>query len=219
MNSLKKENFTLQVTARTDTGLQREANEDNFIVSYDLNNTEWILPKDEYENSESGTVLVIADGMGGLNAGEVASKIVVESMCAYLSDPTVSIKEPPQLLVDAILNANTSIVNHGKKYPETVGMGSTVVTALIRNSNLYVAWIGDSRCYVLRERKLIQVSADHSYVQSLVDQGKITKEQAFIHPESNIITQSLGDGGVSPALIPGYSRFSKTTLFCFAPMV
>jgi serine/threonine protein phosphatase PrpC len=191
--------LTLEITAKTNTGMQREANEDNFVVTPNAKSHEWILPKGEYPNTEAGTVLVVADGMGGLNAGEVASKIAIGS----IKDFFIALDEPKKsnfkdILADAIFQANTDIVEHSKQFTETAGMGSTIVLAILKGSVLHVAWVGDSRCYLWRNEALTQVSKDHSYVQTLVDQGKLTKEQAFIHPDSNVITQSLGAEGRKP---------------------
>lgn len=196
-----KQDIILEVTAKTNTGMQREANEDNFVVTPDSKSPEWILPKGEYPNTDGGTVLVVADGMGGMNAGEVASKIAVNSIRDYFIASN-SAKELKQVLSDAIINANSDIVKHGKDFPETSGMGSTIVMAMIKGASLHLSWVGDSRCYLWRNGQLMQISKDHSYVQSLVDEGKLTKEQAFIHPESNIILQSLGDELRKPK--PGY---------------
>lgn len=197
---MAEKKLTLEVIAKTDAGMVREANEDNFIVTPDRNNAEWILPKGEYANSEGGTVMVVADGMGGLNAGEVASNIAVDSIRAYFSkagavkdDVTLS-----SLMREAILKANMNIVRHSQSFKETEGMGSTLVMAWVKGPKLYLAWVGDSRCYIWRKGRLLQLSKDHSYVQSLVDEGKLTSEQAFFHPESNVITQSLGDDERKP---------------------
>jgi serine/threonine protein phosphatase PrpC len=99
---------------------------------------------------------------------------------------------------DAIVQANGDIVRHSKAFPDTDGMGSTLVMAWVNGQELHLSWVGDSRCYLWRGGKLTQLSKDHSYVQTLVDEGKLTTEQAFFHPESNVITQSLGDSGRDP---------------------
>lgn len=202
-------NIMLEVTAKTDTGRVREANEDNFVVTQDCANSEWILPKEPYLNSEAGTILVVADGMGGLNAGEVASKIAIDSIkedMVQLNEDIQGEKDIKRILINAVLNAHKKIVAGGKTDPDTEGMGSTIVIAWIKDFKIHVGWVGDSRCYVSRNKKLLQLSKDHSFVQSLVDSGELTKEQAFSHPQSNIITQSLGDDSHSPK--PDYVAFS-----------
>jgi len=197
---MAEKTLTLEVIAKTDAGMVREANEDNFLVTPDRTNPDWILPRGEYANSDGGTVMVVADGMGGLNAGEVASNIAVDSIRAHISKAG-AIKDDAALsalMREAIQKANMNIVRHGQDEKETEGMGSTLVMAWIRGSKLYLAWVGDSRCYIWRKGRLLQLSKDHSYVQSLVDEGKLTTEEAFFHPESNVITQSLGDGVKKP---------------------
>ena len=205
---MSKIEVKLEVAAKTDTGMVRNANEDNFIVTIDGSSGEWIVPKGNYTNSDTGTVLVVSDGMGGLNAGEVASKIAVESIKEYIITESASKKNGKSIqniLEGSIINAHAEIVKHGIKYPDTEGMGCTIVMALIKEDKIHVAWVGDSRCYMLRKGELTQLSKDHSYVQSLVDEGKITKDQAFYHPESNIITQSVGDADRKPK--PDYAVF------------
>ncbi|MEO5890899.1 MAG: Stp1/IreP family PP2C-type Ser/Thr phosphatase, partial [Ferruginibacter sp.] len=202
-------NIMLEVAAKTNTGMVREANEDNFVVTRDCTQEVWIVPKESYVNSDAGTVLVVADGMGGLNAGEVASKIAVDSMkeeLTKLRSTAIEDKNIKSLLTNAIINAHKKIAKTGKDDPETEGMGSTIVVAWINDDKAHIGWVGDSRCYVCRNGKLMQLSKDHSYVQSLIDKGELTREQAFLHPESNIIMQSLGDSDHAPK--PDYIAFS-----------
>ena len=197
---MAEKKLTLEVIAKTDAGMVREANEDNFLVTPDRTNPEWILPRGEYANSDGGTVMVVADGMGGLNAVEVASNIAVDSIRNHISKAG-PVKEDAALssvMREAVQKANANIVKHGQDAKETEGMGSTLVMAWIRGSRLHLTWVGDSRCYIWRKGRLLQLSKDHSYVQSLVDEGRLTTEEAFYHPESNVITQSLGDGVRKP---------------------
>jgi serine/threonine protein phosphatase PrpC len=195
----------LQMVAKTDVGRVRDHNEDNFIVT-DNYSKEWIVPQAIYANSTHGTIMVVADGMGGLNAGEVASQITVDSVKEYFN--TLIPHKFSELvlqnnLISAILYAHKQIISFSKINVETEGMGTTAVLAQVYENKLFVAWSGDSRCYLFRNNKLIQITKDHSYVQSLFDEGKITKEQAFYHPQSNIITQSLGDKDRPP--VPSFA--------------
>lgn len=209
---METNNLTLEVVAKTSVGMVREANEDNFIVTANCLLKDWVVPQQPYTNSNCGSVLVVADGMGGTNAGEVASKIAIDSVRDYISGiATDKISEGnlKQILVNSIITANKNIVAHGKKNPETEGMGTTIVIAWILESKVHVAWVGDSRCYLFRGGRLTQISKDHSYVQTLVDKGSITKEEAFLHPESNIITQSLGDDSRTPK--PDYVYYPLAT--------
>jgi PPM family protein phosphatase len=114
-------NIMLEVAAKTNTGMVREANEDNFVVTGDCTHDEWIVPKEPYTNSEAGSVLVVADGMGGLNAGEVASKTAVDSIkedLTNLSPDMINEKSIKQLLTNGIINAHKKIASGGKNNPE-----------------------------------------------------------------------------------------------------
>ncbi|MDR2774737.1 MAG: protein phosphatase 2C domain-containing protein [Tannerella sp.] len=196
-------NIHFQLTAGTDVGLQRSNNEDNFVVNANLAESEWFIPKDEVSSivlKEKGCLLVVADGMGGMNAGEVASGIAIEniqeSFLSYnISDDiiccTASIEN---FMKTAILAADNAIKEHAEKNADTFGMGTTIIMAWILGGKVYISWCGDSRAYSFHpESGLIQLSKDHSYVQELVDGGRLNKEEAFDHPNNNIITRSLGD--------------------------
>lgn len=198
----------VKIDAQIDVGCVRTNNEDNFIVSPDLSIPTWTYDNLEVGLSPKGSVLVVADGMGGLNAGEVASKIAIESIqytFSKIEDSVLGSDEAIQkFLIDAIKIADDEIVNYAKVNPETKGMGTTVVVAWLVNNTLYVAWCGDSRAYIYHpEIGLKQISCDHSYVQELVNKGSITREQAFYHPDNNIITRSLGsmDNNTLPEVV------------------
>lgn len=192
----------LYLAAKTNVGRVRELNEDNFITTTNLTDLDWYLPKEPYNNSLTGSIMAIADGMGGANAGEIASKVAIDSVKKYfnfLDAKTFEDKNVTSILKDAILYAHRAILNYSSDKPETEGMGTTLIIGWIINEKLYVGWSGDSRCYLFRSKTgLNQVSKDHSFVQSLIDEEKITKAQAFYHPQANIITQSLGDPERSP---------------------
>ena len=147
----------------------------------------------------SFTALILADGMGGAANGEFASQTAVETVKSNVID--VLFKLTPEQLLDADLEvflsdaftqANEKVFAKSRENPEMEGMGTTLVVALIFNEILTLAHIGDSRCYLLREGKFRQLTRDHSLVQELVDQGKITADQAKIHPHKNVITRALG---------------------------
>jgi serine/threonine protein phosphatase PrpC len=187
----------LRLTAKTDVGIVRQHNEDNYVLCPDVKQKEWYF-SDAIVEPDEGTLLVVADGMGGLNAGEVASAIAIETVQTYFNGegrkPIESHEQVKDALFECINNAQSNMLNRAKEQPDTKGMGTTIVIALIKDNILHVAWVGDSRCYVLRKNtELYFATKDHSYVQELVDSGQLTMEQAFYHPESNIITRSLGD--------------------------
>ena len=193
-----------RLTAGTNVGCVRTNNEDNFIVNEDLTRQEWFLPGNTLNKitlGESGAILVVADGMGGMNAGEVASAIAIDTIkevfSVDLSSVTSSSKKIEAFLKDAIIEADTKIKAKVKEDPSTEGMGTTIVIAWVLGDIVHVAWCGDSRAYVFNPSSgLVRVSKDHSYVQELVDAGKLDEELAFDHPNSNIITRSLGDSSV-----------------------
>jgi protein phosphatase len=198
--------INVKLAAGTDVGLVRRNNEDNFVVNADLQKDSWIIP----QNSESitlgeyGTLLVVADGMGGTNAGEVASAIAIETIQQKFSPEelgkffagkeSLSEKAFCEFLTDAVKTADLNIINRSREDSSTQGMGTTVVILWLIGEKAYVSWCGDSRCYVFNaESGISRLSKDHSYVQELVDAGKLDPENAFDHPYSNIITRCLGD--------------------------
>ena len=191
-------NLKIMLTGVTDVGHHREVNEDGFALCLDAANPDWTLTQTESPVilPDSGSVIIVADGMGGAAAGEVASAIAIETV-EQLFDYTTEM--PDDMLADAIRRADEAINHHVDTAPETTGMGTTIVVAWLRDDQATVAWCGDSRCYRYRPGEgLMRVSHDHSYVQDLVDMGQITEDEALTHPESNIITRCLGDTGTEP---------------------
>lgn len=196
MNTLK-----FRIAAKTDVGLVRQNNEDNFQASSDLNTFPMRWVNNEICSlSEKGALLVVADGMGGMNAGEVASEIAIETIKEFflpenITDEVVKNRYTIERFMNsAIEEADARIKKEAKNNPESRGMGTTIVIGWIFDNKLYVSWCGDSRAYVYNPKAgLHQISKDHSYVQTLVDKGAITKEDAFDYPESNIITRCLCD--------------------------
>ena len=197
----------ISISAVTDAGKEREGNEDAFIFRPDLSQRQTHEGGSQSTGGFAdmgpwGSVIIVADGMGGANAGEVASDIATHSVMAFLSD---SRKEEPgtspadtgkavQTLKDAIAKAEADINAYVCAHPETCGMGTTIVTAWIIGGKALVAWCGDSRCYVYNPSEgLRRLTKDHSLVQQMVDRGDITEEEAFSHPDNNIITKGLGD--------------------------
>ncbi|SNX55592.1 Stp1/IreP family PP2C-type Ser/Thr phosphatase [Thermoanaerobacterium sp. RBIITD] len=168
------------VYALTDTGNVRENNEDSYYIS----------------NDDSLKLFIVADGMGGCNGGEVASKYAIESVVNYFlthykkcNKDNESIKK---FIVDSITYANEMVFDKSFSNFNLTGMGTTLTLLLIENSNYFIGHIGDSRAYLIRENNLKQITEDHSYVEELVKMGKITQEEARIHPQKNIITRALG---------------------------
>ena len=191
----------IKLAAGTNVGLIRQNNEDNFVVSCDLSTSEWLIPQagPHADLGEFGALLVVADGMGGANAGEVASAIAVETIqekftAELLREAITDDKSAQEYMKAVVKEADLNILHRSKEDPSAQGMGTTIVMAWILGDKAYVCWCGDSRCYVLNKRHgLIQLSKDHSYVQELVDKGELSADLMHDHPLSNVITRCLGD--------------------------
>ena len=196
--------ISFKMTVATNVGLVRTNNEDNFIVNPNLSKpNNWFVPSSSEEVlslGKDGCVMVVADGMGGMNAGEVASEIAVN----YVKDAFSNVKDFSKIndcsnhiesfLKSCVVDADAAIKKRVKEDPDTSGMGTTIVIAWIVGNMAHVVWCGDSRAYIFnRNSGLSRLSRDHSYVQELVDSGQLDPELAFDHPNSNIITRSLGD--------------------------
>ena len=170
----------VEVFGLSDVGCIRELNEDCYCIC------------GFGDNSERGFG-ILADGMGGHNAGEVASqnavKLIAEEMNRLLESGE---KEIPGQLSRAVSAANTGVYTMASENPIHRGMGTTVVTAFIDDGTAYVANVGDSRAYAVRDDEIVQITTDHSVVSELVMRGTITKEEARLHPQKNIITRAVG---------------------------
>lgn len=194
--------LTYKIAAKTNVGMVRSNNEDNFIVNPDLTTEEWFCSNDEniYDLGTSGLLLAVADGMGGAEAGELASKLAVDAVRNYFNEfissnsGKLTDEKISEALVEVLHQANKSIIDRTREEPETRGMGTTMILGWLYESTMHVGWIGDSRAYLVREGMPLQpASRDHSFVQDLVNAGKLSYSDSFYHPDSNIITQSLGN--------------------------
>ena len=152
----------------TDTGLQRRANEDSLLARSPL--------------------FVVADGMGGAQAGEVASRIAVESFYGGLGDSS----DPEERLAANALAANARIHELSQRNAEHAGMGTTLTAIYVGEQEVAIAHVGDSRAYCLREGELLRLTDDHSLVDELIREGRLTPEEAEEHPQRSIITRALG---------------------------
>ena len=171
----------VEVYGLTNTGQIRELNEDSFKIS-------------GFENGNASGVCVLADGMGGHNAGEIASSIAAELVCDDLIerlDETDSQKISLNIAA-AIDFANSEVYSMSLKNPDQAGMGTTVVVAYVNETSVRIANIGDSRAYLVSDTVMRRITVDHSVVEELVKSGSITKAQARNHPDKNIITRALG---------------------------
>lgn len=184
----------------------RPVNQDNFWLCPDLStytSTGKVSLEDRLVGIElpsQGSLFLVADGMGGQSAGEVASQIVVDTIKQKFADlsavdlaDSLSVK---RFIKQVIVDADKEMKQYAASHPEAQGMGSTIVLLWLLADRAYVGWCGDSRAYCYNEaNRLVRLSHDHSYVQDLVDKGLLPEEHAFDHPNSNIITRSLGDSG------------------------
>ncbi len=151
----------------------------------------------------NGDVFVVCDGMGGHVGGKQASSIAVKSIIDYLKKERYP--QPMQALNDALQFANMQILGYANEHPELKGMGTTACIVLLQDSEAYIAHVGDSRIYLYlgKEKQLHRITKDHSFVQTLVDAGQITEEEAEHHPNKNRILKALG---IKPDLAPSIDR-------------
>ena len=165
----------------TDTGRVRPHNED-YVDFY--------RPTDPQERARKGAVYLVADGMGGHQAGEVASQGAVElAIQRYYADPSPDVGKS---LVRAVQAANQQIHAQAQADPSKAGMGTTLVAAVVLGRRVYVANVGDSRAYLINKTKMTQITEDHSWVEEQVRAGLLTREQAKRHPQRNLVTRALG---------------------------
>ena len=163
--------------AKTDVGRKRTINQDNV---YRMDQPIGSLPN----------LYIVADGMGGHNAGDYASRTCIEILPESVQ--ISSILTPIGVLQEAINKANEEIYRRSCEDPLLEGMGTTVVVATVFGNKMYVANIGDSRLYLLNQTTIHQVTEDHSLVEAMVRNGELKKEEARVHPNKNIITRALG---------------------------
>lgn len=175
------ENAHLRVAAATDPGMKGKNNEDQYSVSA------FKLPGTP---AKSVLFAIVADGIGGHRAGEVAADIAVEMISDKVAFSDGS--GPLETMQTAIIQASQAIYAQGSSSPDQIGMGTTVVCVWIEDDKLYAAHVGNSRLYLLRANKLYQLNIDHTWVKEAVDAGALTPEQARSHPHANIIRRYLG---------------------------
>jgi PPM family protein phosphatase len=174
---------------RSDNGAVRPHNED--CVAY-------VAPVPGDPASGRGSLMLVADGMGGHAAGEVASGIAVETVRRVYYELSGTV---PQVLASAFLAANRAILNWAESNPECKGMGTTCTAVAVRNGEAWLAHVGDSRAYLLRNGMMKQLSDDQTLVAQMVREGQLTAEQAQNSPISNVILQALGSNAdVTPVI-------------------
>ncbi len=168
----------LKAACQTDRGMQRVSNQDSLLFMSNDN------------------LYMVADGVGGHNSGELASKLAVEYVRAYADANPVEQAANDVSLKEYFLRcfeiANSLIFNQAALSEESIGMATTAVLAYIRSDMLYVVNIGDSRAYLIRDERIHQITEDHTFVNELLKKGTITREEALNHPDGNMITRALG---------------------------
>jgi len=196
--------MVIKVCGLTDIGKRRELNEDNFKIC-------------GFENGNPRGVCVLADGMGGHNAGEIASAAAVDIITGELAESLMEDDEKQITLniAGAIDFANSSIYETSLKNREQAGMGTTLVVAYIKDSLLRVANIGDSCAYIVSDKEICKITIDHSVVEELVQRGSITRQEARNHPDKNIITRALGTEEFVDADFYDYTlSLGETVILC-----
>ncbi len=186
------------VFGKTDVGRNREHNEDSFLVA-DLSTQNASLRPEvrEHEIGPKGTLLVVADGMGGAAAGEVASEMATDVVYkhlvdAWVPDPENTAQQFAYRLRESVEKANEKIHTYSREHPEVRGMGTTMTAVGAFEDHLYLSQVGDSRAYLVRKGTAIQLTKDQSLMQRLVDAGELTEEEAEHSERKNIILQALG---------------------------
>ena len=188
----------VEVFAKSDLGRTRDHNEDKFLVADLTKKSASLLPEvRRHDIGPRGTLLVVADGMGGAAAGEVASAMATDTIYAHLmktwnAEDEVTPQRFAYRLKEAVEVANASIHAHAKAHPEVRGMGTTTTAAGVLNDHLYLTQVGDSRAYLIRGGEAHQLTKDQSLMQRLVEAGELTEEEAAQSERRNIILQALG---------------------------
>lgn len=163
----------------TDIGRKRKTNQDAF--SFDV----------------ASKYFIIADGMGGHNGGDIASQMAVKHFSQYVKSHAED--EPKSMLVQAIKSTNRIIKDYGETKPELVGMGTTIISFYFRGQNIFIGNVGDSRAYLVSNKKIYQLSRDHSLVQEKLNYGIYNREQAADDPQKNVLVKTVGfDTDVDP---------------------
>lgn len=191
------------ISAKTDIGAFRESNQDAFCTGTFVSGDAWA---------------VVCDGMGGVSGGQIASSICVEKASAVIKRgyrKNLTVKSAKNLLQSAINAANAAVFEESQKDSSLHGMGTTIVAVIILRGVAVIAHVGDSRAYLISD-SLKLLTKDHSLVQVMIDSGKITEEEAKVHPDRNIITRAVGimnfvDIDFDVADLTGYDRLLLCT--------
>ncbi len=171
----------LQIAAATHPGMKGKANEDRYLVTAYHSSADDPTPS---------VLAILADGIGGHRAGEVAAQLAIENINKYIANSPAS--HPVQVIRQALTHTNQLILSFARANPSLAGMGTTCVCAWVLADRLYAASVGDSRLYLQRGEQLIRLTTDHTWVQEALAQGSLTPEQVKGHPNAHIIRRFLG---------------------------
>ena len=171
----------IKAYAKSDIGKVREINQDAYYISDSLDQVQ---------------LYMLADGMGGYNGGEIASKLAIQSAKSYIENNFKEIEKDRESIIQLVGSsmeyANMVVYEKSKENKDLEGMGTTLEICLIYNNKVYIGHVGDSRIYRIRKEFMRKLTQDHSYVQKLVKDGTITKEEAMHHPQKNMLMKALG---------------------------
>ena len=192
----------MQIFGKSDCGLKRDENQDSCYTGF---------------LSDNSAFAVVCDGMGGVGGGSVASRVAVEEIVSYINKSytrKLNRNSVLSLMKNALISANMKIFEMSKEDPEFDGMGTTAVILIVRNSFALICHVGDSRAYLIND-EITQITRDHSVVQTLLEDGKLTPAEAKIHPRKNIITRALGvEEDVIPDMTELPIEIGNTVLLC-----
>ena len=167
-----------------------------------------------YENT---LLVIVCDGMGGAKAGNIASETAVKSISEYVGKSfrkTMQADDMADMLKNALISANIEIYDMSRKNTEYSGMGTTAVIAIVQNESAVICHVGDSRAYLVND-EITQLTKDHSIVQSLIESGKLTPDEAKAHPRKNVITKALGaEEDIVPDTVTVSLNTNDNLLFC-----
>lgn len=193
----------MQIGIKTDVGQSRENNQDSYYIS----------------STADQPLFIIADGMGGHKAGEIASKMAIETVSNSLKKDLIDLElddeEIKNKIENSIHQANEDIFKKSQEFEKFSGMGTTVTLAFIKDGKIFVGHAGDSRAYIYKDSNLSQITEDHTLVAELVKNGSINKEEARNHPQRNFITRAVGSSEeIKVDLVVEYGGKEDILLLC-----
>ena len=214
--------MNIKIASSTDKGRIRQVNEDRHLVISSIEYINSFNNRVQQSACQHAALVAVADGMGGFKAGELSASLAIQAIKEELQGVRLSTeasrKEITDFLDSIFLQAKSLILDYVRQEPDYSEMGTTLVTGFFHQDNLYISWLGDSRCYLYRKDNGLQcLTRDHSYVQMMLTAGVITAEEAFDHPFSNMIMQCL-NGDSTKRAFPDHAVIAVKSgdrfLFC-----